>query len=246
MISAQVSALLRKELRQLSRSRAAMASSTLLPLLLIVIVPTIQLVSLQAALSTDLPRGSMPAELGDLNNPMLLFTRLLLPMFITLGGVLGPSVTSLHTVVAERERRSLELLMALPVRVQDILAAKILAMLIVASLVALPLYAIDATALLVLGLAGVGYVLSLLLVLFAALLCSIGLALLVALLARDFRTANNVNGILMGPLILATVGILLGVPGVTGLLALAAMLLALGGLTFVAAQRWLSFERYLS
>jgi ABC-type Na+ efflux pump permease subunit len=238
---------MRKELRQLGRSRGALASATLLPIMLLVIAPMGQLYSLTRAggaagrLPTDLP---LPG-LADFSAPIVFFTHFLFPLFVTLGGVLVPSVAALYSVVAERERSTLELLMALPVTVADVLTAKVMAILLAAVLIVFPLYALDATVLLLLGIASVSYVLTLFALLLAALSYSVGVALIIGLLARDFRTANNINGLFVGPLMLGTVGILFSLPGDSRFFALIAMLVCSAVAAYLAAVRWLTFERYL-
>lgn len=243
-------ALLWKELRQLSRSRRALLSSTLLPILLLVVLPLGQLLSLraagQAAGSRLAPAAALPPGLASLEEPTDVLRLFLLPLFMVIGGLIVPSVAATHTVVAERERRTLELLMALPVRVQDVLAAKIAALLLAAAAVVLPLFALDAAAILVLQVGSPVYVALLLGVLLAALACSAGIALLLALLARDFRTANNLNGALTGPLIVVAMGVLMLVPGDGRFVALIGLLLGLAAVTTTVALRWLTFERYMA
>ena len=58
-----------------------------------------------------------------------------LALLFVLGGLLLPTLTTTYAIIAERERRSLELLISLPVSVAEVLAAKILAVLIVTGLV---------------------------------------------------------------------------------------------------------------
>ena len=248
--SGQLQILIGKELRQVRRSKGALASATLLPLLLMTVMPLVQLVSLrQPGLRGALnqPNGGLPPWMGDFaDDPARLFVRVLLPMFLVLGGLIVPSVSATYTVVAEREKRSLELLMALPVRVSDILLAKLLAMVVLAIVVVLPLFAIDAMVLLVLSLIGAADVLILFGLLLCALACSVGVALLLALLARDFRTANNLNGAFLGPVILAVMGVLFAVPGPFSYLLLGAGLLAVAGCAVLLGLRWLTFERYLA
>ena len=245
-----VRVLLGKELRQITRSRAALASSTLLPLLLITLTPMGQLIAMRSAPPEpppDIPGGVMPPGLADaIQDPDQFFIRFMLPMFITLGGLIVPSVAATYTIVAEREKRTLDLLMALPVRVVDILTAKLLAMLILAAAVVVPLFLIDAAVLLWLGdatPADLGFLFALLL---AAIACSLGIALLLALLARDFRTANNLNGVMLGPLILIVLIVLVAIPRPANFAVLVAVLLACGALATLAGLRWLTFERYLA
>jgi len=159
---------------------------------------------------------------------------------------LSPSLSATYTVVAEREKRSLDLLMALPVSVTDILLAKLLAMLVLASVVVLPLFAIDMAVLVALGLTSALNILLLLILLLAALGCSVGVALLLALLARDFRTANNLNGAFLGPLIVATLAIMFLLTGPVRYLALTVLLVGVGLIAVLAGLRWLTFERYLA
>ena len=226
--------LLKKELLQVRRSRGALLSGILLPLLLMVIMPAFQLAGLR----------SLP-ETTDLGDARRLFTSFLLPLVMAITGLIVPSVASTYTVVAEHERRTLELLVALPVRAGDVLLAKMVAMLALGLGVAVPLFAVDGVAILWLGLGDVGYVLALLLVLLAALACSVCEALVLGLLARDLRTTNNLNGALLAPVTLVMVAILLGAPPVWRLPGVAAFLAVLAVAAYLCAWRWLTFERYL-
>ena len=248
--SRPVMILLRKELVQIGRSRGALITATLLPLLVMTVLPILQLLSLRGAGSAarlDTAGTSLPAAIAEFaNDPTGFFVRVMLPIFITLGGLLGPSVSATYTVIAERERRSLDLLMALPVSVAEILMAKLLAVLVVAAAVVLPMFAIDMVMLVTLGVLPLVDIVLLLSLLLAALACSIGVALLLALLARDFRTANNLNGAMVGPLILATIGILFLVPGPGRYVLLIILLLLVGAAATEAAMRWVTFERYLA
>jgi ABC-2 type transport system permease protein len=167
-------------------------------------------------------------------------------MFIVLGGLIVPSISATYTVVAEREKRSLDLLMALPVSVTDILLAKLLAMLVLAAVVVLPLFAIDMAVLVALGLTSAVDILLLLVLLLAAMGCSVGVALLLALLARDFRTANNLNGAFLGPLIVAMLAIIFLLTAPVRYLLLIVLLVGVGLLAVLAGLRWLTFERYLA
>ena len=244
----QLRALLAKELLQVRRSKGAVLSATLLPILLMVVIPLGQAFATQsAAPAANIPPGTpLPPALAELmKSPGQFFAQVMLPLYLALGGLVVPAISATYTVVAEREKRSLELLVALPVRLRDILLAKLLAMLVLAVVVVVPLFAIDATALAVLGLVSLPYLALLFAVLAASLVCSVGIALVLALVARDFRTANNLNGAMIGPLIIVMLGILFGVPGPWRLVALTAVLLVAGAGAFLAALRWLTFERYL-
>jgi ABC-type transport system involved in multi-copper enzyme maturation permease subunit len=167
------------------------------------------------------------------------------PMLLVMGGLLLPSLTTTYAIVAERERRSLELLISLPVTVGEILAAKLLAVLGVTAMIGLPYVAVVLTLLLILGMAGPGTIPALLAPFFAAIACSIGISLLITLLARDFRTSNNLSGAFVLPVLLLTVATLGTIGGPARTYVLAALLLGLGAVAVFAALRWVSFERYL-
>jgi len=241
--------LARKEIRQLLRSRGALVSALMLPVIFLIVVPGIQ----YAAFSSTPSRGrapeaipaQAPAGIAGLK-PVGLVVYYLMPMFVSLAGLLMPSVLSLYTVVQERERKTLELLVALPVRLTDILFAKLAATLLVAVVVMMPLYAVQATGLLVTGLAGPGWVLEQLFLLVCAIASSISVAFVLAVLARDFRTSQQINGLLLLPNMLLVNAVLLLVPVPVKLLVLGGLLVLVGAAVLAVAIRWLTLERYLS
>ena len=245
MIDRSVRILLGKELRQLGRSRGALVSATLLPLLLLVVVPIPQLVTLRS-LPLNIPNlpGGGPPGLQSLRGADA-FVLLLYPLFVTICGMIVPSLAASYTIVTERERRTLELLVALPVRLGQILVAKLLSILILGIVVTVPPFAVTATLVVILGAASAAEMALVLVPLGAAVVCSTCLSLLLTLLARDFRTANNVNGVLFFPVLIIAAGILVGVGGSARLLVLGAALLVIGGAAILAGARWITFERYL-
>ena len=249
-MSPQLRILLAKELRQVRRSKGALASATIVPLLLMTVTPLMQLVSLRDPLLASTLKQSSAAAPPPMaqfaDDPAQFFVHVLLPMLLVIGGLIVPSVSATYTIVAEREKRSLELLMALPARVSDILLAKLLAMLVLALSVVLPLFALDMLVLGALGLVAAIDVVILLGLLLSALACSVAVALLLALLARDFRTANNLNGAMLGPVILAVLGLLFGVPTPLSYVLLGALLLTSAVIALQIGLRWLTFERYLA
>lgn len=246
-LSRRVRVLVRKELRQFLRSRTAILTGLLLPALIMVVAPLVQLgaASAGSAVKSSLPPTAVPglSGLSQLSDIFLYFT---FPLFFVLGGLMTPSLAATHTVISERERRSIELLVALPVSVTDILTAKMTANLAVAGVTLLPLFVVDAVAVLALTHAGPLYVLAALLLVLSALTASIGISLLLALLARDFRTANNLNGFFVVPTMVMTGLCVTLVPGLWRFVVLSLLMLALGGLAYLVAVRWLTFERYLT
>jgi ABC-2 type transport system permease protein len=249
MLEREVRILFRKEWRQLLRSRGAMVTALLLPIILLVLVPGGQMLGLKvgATKPVNLPPGmEVPPGLREMaENPLAMMRAMLVP-FIALGGLIVPSVTASYILITERESRTLELLVALPVRVGQILLAKLLALLSLASSVTLVLFSVDAALILGLGIGSPGFVLALLAVLLTSLTFSTTTALLVSLLARDFRTANNINGLLLGPIILVCFIAMLVVPGPVLTSLLLAALFTVGSVvaTFVA-MKVITFERLL-
>jgi ABC-2 type transport system permease protein len=250
LLTPEARILVGKEIRQLLRSRGALISSLILPVMFLIVVPAIQYFSFSAAASsggrggTTIPNAAPPGLAGL--KPVGILTFYLIPMFTALSGIIMPSVTSLYTIVQERERKTLELLIALPVRVTDIIYAKLAATLLIAVTVMLPLFAIQAIAVLVLGLAGPGWVAAELLLLACSIACSICISFVLALLARDFRTSQQINGFLLMPILLLVNAVLLVLPGSIKVPALAVLLLVVGAVALTVALRRLTFERYLS
>ena len=242
-----IRSLLWKETRQLGRNRTAMLTAAMLPFIILFLAPIQLLVALHFGGSPGIEelRNSPLPGFADVTDPSQLIVQFFYPMLLVMGGLLLPSLTTTYAIVAERERRSLELLISLPVTVAEILAAKLLAVLAVTALIGLPYVAIVLTLLLILGIAGAGTIPALLAPFLAAVACSICISLLLTLLARDFRTANNLSGAFVVPALLLTVGTLGAVGGPARTYVVAVILLALGALALVAALRWVSVERYL-
>ncbi len=237
--------LFRKEVRQFLRNRQAVLTGLLLPAMVMVVAPGVQLLSASSARA----RPNIPAVvpgLNGINDVGSIFLYFTFPLFVVLAGLMTPSLAAVHTVISERERRSIELLVALPVSVTDIVTAKLGANLAVAAATLAPLFAVDAALILLVTTAGPLFVMAAFLVLLSALTASIGVSLLLALVARDFRTANNLNGAFVLPTIIVTGLCVTLVPGLWRFLVLAVLLLAMGGAALWIALRWLTFERYLS
>lgn len=249
MLAREVRILFGKEWRQLLRSRSALVTALVLPFILLVFIPGVQILGTRAGLSqmNNLPpEAKLPPGLAAaVKDPQALLRLMLLPL-LALGGLIVPMVTASYSFIAEREGRTLELLVALPVRVGHILLAKLGAILALASLIILVFFAMDAVLMLVLEVASLGYVLALLLLLLGTLSFSTASALLVSLLARDFRTSNNVGGLLIGPATIVCLFFSLVVPDPTWAALLLATLFASGAVaaTFIALKV-VTFERLL-
>ena len=235
--------LLAKELHQAIRSKGALMTSLLAPVGMLLLAPA------QLVLSA---RHASPAAIYEISHVEL-------PLFTVICGLVVPSLAAVYIFVNERERRTLELLLASPVRVQDIFAAKLAAAFLLSVGVTIPLYAIQSGVVLWQGIDDVGDVAVRLVVLVAALGCSLGFALLMALLARDFRTTNNLTGALLLPMVFLTLAILqvtrvtvfgltwtIPVPLADRPALMAAIMVGVGIVAAATALRYVTFERYLA
>ena len=242
-----IRSLLWKETQQLGRNRTAMLTAAMLPFIILLLAPIQLLVAthLGGSPGIDELRGAPLPGLSDVTDSNQLLVQFFYPMMLVIGGLLLPSLTTTYAIVAERERRSLELLISLPVTVAEILAAKLLAVLAVTAIIGLPYVAVVLTLLLILGIADAATIPALLAPFLAAVACSICISLLLTLLARDFRTANNLSGAFVVPALLLTIATLSAVAGPARTYVVAVILLALGAVALLAALRWVSVERYL-
>lgn len=242
-----LAALLWKETRQIGRNRGALFTATFLPAVLLLLAPVSLLVQLQLPNSNSLRqmRAVPLAGLSSVASPTELLLQVIYPVLFIMGGMLLPAMTTSYAIVAERERQTLELLVSLPVSVKEVLATKLLAVLIVTALVGLPYVAVFVTLLMVLGVAGPPAIPILLAPFVSAVVVSISASLLVTLLARDFRTANNLSGAFIVPVLIISSVIVATVGGAVRVYALSAVLIALAGLVLLLATRWVTFERYL-
>lgn len=234
-----------KELRQLTRNRNAAVSGVLIPVIFLVFVPVIQLGTTAGASGGSITGSPLPG-LDSVGNVSQIFLYLVFPLFYALCGLLTPGISATYTIVAEREQHTIELLMALPVTVRQILVAKLTSNLVAAIAVTIPLFVVNAILVHVRAGAGVGYIVSALVLLLSALACSVGIGLLLALLARDVRTAGNLTPAWLFPT-MALVGIcVVFVPGLWRFYVLAALLLlALAGMLAICF-RFLTFERFIA
>jgi ABC-type transport system involved in multi-copper enzyme maturation permease subunit len=238
-----VRSLLWKELRQVGRNRMALLTAAFLPFIILFVAPIQILLQLRLAGLRALPTNSFPGV--DVGDPNQLALQLIYPVLFVMGGMLLPTLTTTYAIVAERERHSLELLVSLPVSVSEILAAKLLMVLIVTALVGLPYVAAVITLIIVIGLGGPEVAPALLAPFVAAVICSTAISLVLTLLARDFRSANNLNGVFFVPVLLVTLGTLALAAGPARTYVLAAVLLGIAALALLIAMRWITFERYL-
>jgi ABC-type Na+ efflux pump permease subunit len=245
----QMRVLFRKEWRQLVASKTAVATGAFLPALLLGVVPFVMSQAASAPLrpGRPLPEAMNIGFLGEVGGNPHHIAGAILPLLVAIVGMIVPTMMATHLLITERERRTLELLVALPVRIEQVLMAKLLATLVASSVVTAPLVLFDMISMPWRGAASVEQVIALPILLAAALVLSTSIALLMSLLSPDFRTANNVAGALLAPTMIGTLlfGLLLpGGPARAMGIALAYFITAFFLLRH--ALRTVTFERLLS
>jgi ABC-type transport system involved in multi-copper enzyme maturation permease subunit len=249
MLEREVRILFRKELRQLLRNRGALLTALFMPLLLMLIVPLMQILGVKAHGTNEVPippEASLPPGLMAVGRSPVAIMRLLITPLMSMGGLLTPALTASYIFISEREGRTLELLVALPVRVGQILLAKLLAILALAAPVCLGLFAVDAVLMLARGMGSPGYVMALFVMVLGSLAFSSSTALLVSLLARDIRTSSNLNGMVLTPFIFGSFAVVIIVPGATlSAAVLAGAFIAGTAVVLLIALRVVTFERML-
>ena len=249
MISTEVRLLFWKEVRQLTRNTAAMLSSLFMPAVLIVLAPVLALLASRTEPYRNLRVPDLTRSLPGfdlVHDGEGYFLYVTLPFLFVMAALLAPILAGIHTLIVERERRSLELLMALPVVVGDILAAKLAAILATATATIVPMFLVTAVVIVSLTGAGMAYVMGSLFLIVTTLVASVSASLLMALMARDLRSATSLGGMLSVPPLLLTGLCVVFVPGLGRFVVLGLLMLALGCGALYGGLRWLTWERYVS
>lgn len=201
----EIRALLRKEFRQIWHKPAAYLTATLLPFFLLLVIPGAMLVFGAGAGSSMISTGGLPIPTAfdseTMTRPGGMVAAFFLPLYVGITGLILPAIMATYTVVVEKEKRTIDLLMALPVSIGDILLSKLYSIIAASLMVTLPLVFADMALLAWQGyvepLVYVGIVLELL----TALAFSSASAILLSLIAKDYRSANNMSAVFMVPMI---------------------------------------------
>lgn len=213
MIAREVRLLMKKEWAQLRANRTALSTSLMPPILFLALIPNM----LVATMTTSpIEGGPPPLDLGLIGDAAHDPARLpifILPLFVGLAGITVPIVLATHSVVGERETRTFEMLIALPVRLGHVLQAKLLTVAGFTGAVSAGFLTITVLHLALRGMASVLEVLALYLELFAAIAAGSASALMVGFLSKDFRTAQNVSAAYVIPVLFASITLSLLVGG---------------------------------
>lgn len=236
----RLNALLRKEGRQLVRSRRTVAAAAVVPLLMLVFVTSGDIVVMRLGF------GSHPLYLLSASRSIAAPTLLrhyTLPVLVSLSALVTPSIVMGNLLFGERESRTLELLVSLPISAVDVVLAKLGAVLAFALGVTVPLFLLNA---LIVSLTGYGSwveEIALAEILLASVAYSATTALFIAVASGDARAASIMSGLILGPVVPLEGVILASIPGAAGISVCAIGLLVAG----IAALAWsmsrLSFER---
>jgi Cu-processing system permease protein len=232
--------LFRKEARQIMRSKRTVAAAALVPALMLIFVTGGDIVTLRLGF------GSKPIYLLSSAHAVsgtYLLRHFTLPVLITISSLVTPSIVMGDVLFGERERRTLDLLVGLPISALDVVIAKLAAVLLFALSVTIPLFALNVVIVSAFGYGSVSQTAALCELMLAAICYSATSALLIALVAGEARAANIVSGLLLGPIVPLEGLILTSTKGETAITICA---FGLGLLTCGAlfrSIRLLSFER---
>jgi ABC-type transport system involved in multi-copper enzyme maturation permease subunit len=232
--------LFRKEARQIMRSKRTVVAAALVPALMLIFVTGGDILTLRLGF------GSKPIYLLSSAHAVsgtYLLRHFTLPVLITISALVTPSIVMGDVLFGERERRTLDLLVALPISALDVVLAKLAAVLLFALSVTIPLFALNVVIVSAFGYGSVLQTVALCELMLAAISYSATSALLIALVAGEARAANIASGLLLGPIV-PLEGLILTIT--KGDIAITICAIALGFLTGAALYRsirLLSFER---
>lgn len=232
--------LFRKEVRQITRSRKTVAAAALVPALMLIFVTTGDIITLKLGF------GKKPIYLLSSSHAVsgtFLLRHYTLPILVSISALVTPSIVMGDVLFGERERRTLDLLVALPVSAFHVVLAKLLAVLLFAVSVTVPLFALNVVIVRLFGYASFTQTAGLFEIMLCAICYSAASALVIAFVAGEARAANIVSGLLLGPIVPLEGLILGGIKSEIALSVCALLLLCLTAFCLTWAIRLLSFER---
>jgi ABC-2 type transport system permease protein len=249
MPSSQVSLLFWKEVRQLTRNTGVMLTCLFMPAVLIVLTPVLAILASHTRgyrTFTVPPLAHRLPGLAEIQTAQDEFLLVVMPTLFVIASLLAPMLAAIYTLIVERERRTLELLLALPVLVGDIVTAKLIAILATAFATMLPMFLVDAVVIVILTPTQGAYVLAALFLVASTLVAASCGSVLLALLARDVRTATTYGATMAAAPLFLTALCIVFIPGLARFVVLGFFMLALAGGAVYSGIRWLTYERYVS
>lgn len=236
----RLQALLQKEVRQITRSRRTVIAALAVPVLMLVLVTLGDILALRVGFGAH--KIYLLSSARSVS-PETLLRHFSLPILVTISSLVTPSILMGDVLLGERERRTLELLVALPITALDVVLAKLAAVLGFALSVTIPVFLLNVAIVAVFGYATLLQEIALGGLLLAAVLYSAGSGLLVALLAGEPRAANIVSGLVLGPIVPVEGLILTAVPGTVAIVVSVLVLAALAVAVLLWSLSSASFER---
>lgn len=222
------------------RSRRTILAAALVPALMLIFVTGGDIVTLRLGF------GSKPIYLLSSSHAVsgtYLLRHFTLPVLVTISALVTPSIVMGDVLFGERERRTLDLLVALPISAFDVVLAKLCAVLLFALTVTIPLFGLNVLIVSTLGYGSLSQTVALFELMLAAISYSAGSALIIALVAGEARAANIVSGLLLGPIVPLEGLILTSTKGDIAISICAAGLALLTAGALYRSARMLSFER---
>jgi ABC-type Na+ efflux pump permease subunit len=236
----RLKAVFRKEAHQILRSKRTIGAAMLVPALMLIFVTGGDIVTIKLGF------GSRPIYLLSSAHAVsgaYLLRHYALPVLVTISALVTPSIVMSDVLLGERERRTFDLLVGLPLSPADIVLAKVAAVGTFAMMTTVPLFGLNTLILTAFAYSSPVQTVALSELLLAAISFSVASALLIALLAGEPRSANIVSGLILGPVVPIEGLILASVRGETAITVCAVTLVLLACLFLLFSRRLLSFER---
>lgn len=136
-MNTRVRAVMRKDWLEVTRNKQALASLLVVPVMFVVILPTVVLLLAREPGFADsmddirplieaMPSGTLPEGLDELQTMVYIVIAFMMAPFFLLIPVMVASVTASSSVVGEKERRTIEGLLYTPISDRELVLAKIL------------------------------------------------------------------------------------------------------------------------
>lgn len=210
----RIGAIVTKEWLDLRRNRAVISAMIGMPLVLTIMSSTMMTLTARAVTRAEKapPTKGMPEHLAQLTSDpriaTLMMTAFSALMLFSITPVVLPSIMAAHSVVGEKQSRSLEPLLATPIRTWELIVGKLLAILfpvLIPSVVGYLAYAIVVLRVaphpVFLLIVSPRFLLTVGLVGPLAAVLSITFGIMVSSRAADLQTAQGISGLLVLPVI---------------------------------------------
>lgn len=257
-----MTAIIKKDLREIVSNRRMFASLLIVPLVLTVFMPSVFVLAVHFAPedSSDfesllklLPVSEQTGDFQQLVIGMLI--HYILPLFFLIVPIMAASIMAASSFAGEKERHTLETLLYSPLSLKQIFRAKVLASFLLSMIVSLISFAVmllvlETEMILTVGsflAPGINWLLVMALVSPAISMISITLTVRISVKAKSMEDAQQAAVFLLIPVILLLVGQFVGVLLINAwiLLLLGIVFALLAWLLMKRAMRSFSYEKFL-